>query len=53
VFFDEVDQGYCGYHTGSCNFSLFDKHALQMANNAMLTQVTRVAVDPQVLFCSP
>ena len=39
VFFDEVDQGYCGYHTAGCNFELLDLKALQTANNAMLTQM--------------
>ncbi len=40
VFFDEVDQGFCGYSRAKhCNFSLFDTAALQSASNAMLTKM--------------
>ena len=39
VFFDEVDQGFCGYHGGNCNFSNFKTEALQKSSNEMLTQM--------------
>ena len=35
VFFDEVDQGECGYRAGSCDFSKFDALSLQTAKNAV------------------
>ena len=46
VFFDEVDQGFCGYRSNSkpasyCNFSSFDTKALQTSSNAMLTQMVK------------
>lgn len=34
VFFDEVDQGECGYRGGTCDFSLFNATALQAAKIA-------------------
>ena len=39
VFFDEVDQGFCGYHGGNCDFAAFDTRALQAASNAMLARM--------------
>ena len=42
VFFDEVDQEYCGYggsHTHHCNFSKFNSLEQQIASTAMLPQV--------------
>jgi hypothetical protein len=36
VFFDEVDQGQCGYHGGTCNFSQFNTTAEQEGYIAML-----------------
>lgn len=42
VFFDEVDQEYCGYggsHTHHCNFSKFNNLEQQIASTAMLPQV--------------
>ena len=35
VFFDEVDQGECGYRGGTCDFSAFNATALQAAKNAV------------------
>jgi hypothetical protein len=39
VFFDEVDQGTCGYRAGSCDFGQFDAAALQASSNAMLASM--------------
>ncbi len=40
VFFDEVDQGFCGYNRCmNCNFSLFDTTSLQTASNTMLKEM--------------
>lgn len=39
VFFDETDQGQCGYHKSGCNFTLFNRTALQASSNAMLRQM--------------
>jgi hypothetical protein len=39
VFFDEVDQSFCGYTQGSCNFTDFNLPQLQGSNNAMLTRL--------------
>eukprot|EP00040_Diaphanoeca_grandis_P023212 m.125889 g.125889 ORF g.125889 m.125889 type:complete len:421 (+) comp29163_c0_seq1:61-1323(+) len=37
VFFDETDQGYCGYrYPANCDPSTFDLATLQRGNNAML-----------------
>lgn len=42
VFFDEVDQGQCGYRAGSCDFGAFtDVAAQQAGSNAMLAQMVR------------
>lgn len=41
VFFDEVDQGECGYRGGSCNFAQFDAAALQAAKNAAYARQAR------------
>jgi hypothetical protein len=35
VFFDEVDQGECGYRGGSCDFSQFNATSLQAAKIAV------------------
>ena len=41
VFFDEVDQGQCGYRGGSCDVGLFDLAAQQAGSNAMLASMVR------------
>ena len=43
VFFDEVDQGTCGYRGGSCDFGAFagENPALQAASNAVLSRTVR------------
>ena len=53
VFFDEVDQGFCGYDVrpalhsqlqrsrSGCNFSRFDSQSLQSSSNAMLGRMVR------------
>jgi len=40
VFFDESDQGECGYRAGSCDFSKFNSTALQAAKNAVYARQT-------------
>jgi hypothetical protein len=35
TFFDEVDQGECGYRGGNCDFGQFNLTALQAAKNAV------------------
>ena len=35
VFFDEVDQGQCGYKGGDCDFVLFNSSRQQAASNAL------------------
>lgn len=39
VFFDEVDQGECGYRGGSCDFGAFDAAALQASKIATYKQM--------------
>ena len=42
VFFDEVDQGQCGYRAGSCDFAAFtDVAAQQAASVAMLGSMVK------------
>lgn len=40
VFFDEVDQGECGYRGGNCDFSKFDSASLQAAKFATYARQT-------------
>jgi hypothetical protein len=41
VFFDESDQGECGYRGGSCDFSKFNSSLLQAAKNAVYARQAR------------
>ena len=41
VFFDETDQGECGYRGGSCDFSAFNATALQAAKNTVYGRQVR------------
>lgn len=41
VFFDEVDQGQCGYRGGSCDFGKFNLSAQQASSNVMLSGMVR------------
>ena len=41
VFFDEVDQGECGYRGGNCDFGAFDLGALQASKNAVYARQAR------------
>ena len=41
VFWDESDQGECGYRSGNCDFSKFNSTALQAAKNAVYARQTQ------------
>jgi hypothetical protein len=49
VFFDECDQGQCGYRGSNCDFGAFDLAAQQAGYNAMFPRMVSALNDAGIV----